>query len=55
MTNEAYSNVSNIIVNLVNAAEDGLGIADIRQALNATGQLPLGRARQPAQPRCVFH
>ena len=45
MTEEAYGNVSKIIVNLVNAAEDGLGIADIRQALKRKlrGKPPVDR------------
>ena len=45
MTNEAYSNISDIIVDLVNAAEDGLGSADIYQALKRSlrGKAPVYR------------
>ena len=45
MTNEAYSNISNIIVDLVNAAEDGLGSDDIYQALKRSlrGKAPVPR------------
>ena len=45
MTNEVYSNISDIIVDLVNAAEDGLGSADIYQALKRSlrGKAPVYR------------
>ena len=45
MTNKAYSNVSDIIVDLVNDAEDGLGIAEIHQALKRSlrGKAPTHR------------
>ena len=45
MTNEAYSNISDIIVDLVNAAEDGLGSADIYQVLKRSlrGKAPVYR------------
>ncbi len=45
MTNEAGSDVSEIIINLVNVAEDGLGIADIQQSLKHRlhGKSPVDR------------